>query len=347
MAFGHEPHPVGPAIRPRTLTISIHMRTHLNRRVLVQGLAASLLTSPMLGRAQSGFPNKPLRIIVPFPPGGAVDISMRVMGEVMQTQLNQTLLVDNRPGGAYMIGLQQLTSAAADGHTLLHVNSTMSAVQVTLKRLDMLKQMTPVACLAATDGVLCASSTAPFKTLPEMITWAKAHPGQLTYGSIGQGSLEHLFMLSLGNRYGFKGLNVPFKGGADGAVALAQNEIQVMVLASPLLVQWASRLRVLAALGEKRNPLAADAPTLAEARIDSPTLTYWGGVAAPLGTPRAAVESLQKLFATALELNTLKARYLPLGLVPRFLSADDFTKVIDDEVKWLATTVKGADLNLI
>jgi len=323
------------------------MNTGLKRRVLVQSLAAGLLPVPMLSQAQSGFPNKPLRIIVPFPPGGAVDISMRVMGEVMQAQLNQSLIVDNRAGGAYMIGLQQLTSAAADGHTLLHINSTMSAVQVTLKRLDMLKQMTPVACLAATDGVLCASSTAPFKSMQEMIAWAKAHPGQLTCGSIGQGSLEHLFMLSLGHRYGFKGLNVPFKGGADGAVALAQNEVQVMVLASPLLVQWGSRLRALAALGEKRNVLAPDAPTLVEAKIDSPNLTYWGGVAAPVGTPRAAVESLQKLFAGALELNGLKTRYAPLGLVPRYLPADDFSKVIEEEVKWLATTVKAADLNLI
>lgn len=137
----------------------------LRRRQMIQAMAASVLPAPFLAGAQAGYPSKPVRIVVPLPAGGAADVSARILAEVMQGSFGQPIAVDNRPGGAFAIGIQQLTSAPPDGTTLLHVNTTMCAIQVAYKRYDMTRQMVPVAFMGATDGVLVAAPNAPFKTI--------------------------------------------------------------------------------------------------------------------------------------------------------------------------------------
>ena len=189
------------------------MTASIRRRTLVQGLASSLLPLPLLGQAQAAFPNRPIRIIVPLPASGAADVSVRILAETMQGPAGQSISIDNRPGGLYALGMQQIASAPADGHTLIHINPTMCAVQMAYKRYDMQKQLVPVAYMGSTDGVLVAAPNAPFKTVQEMVAWAKANPGKLTSGTIGQGSMEHLMMIQLGNKYGFTTNFIPFKGG--------------------------------------------------------------------------------------------------------------------------------------
>lgn len=314
------------------------------RRRLLQGLAAGLLPLGGTPWAQTGFPSRPLRIIVPLPASGAADVSARILAEGLQGPLGQPITVDNRPGGAFLIGMQQLVAAAADGHTLLHINPTMCAVQQAYKKLDLLKQTTPVALLGTTDGVLVAAPGAPFKTAQEMVAWAQANPGRLTAGTIGLGSLEHLVMANLGNKYGFTINAIPFKGGPDGALAVAQGEVQVMPLAAPLLVPFKDKVRPIATLVGQRNALIPDVPTLREAGYDIPPLLYWGGLVAPAGTPRAAIEVLQRQVQLAVESPALKARFTPLGMVAKYQSADELGRLIEHDLQWTGEAIKNAKI---
>lgn len=314
------------------------------RRALLASLAAAPLALPLAARAQGAYPNRPLKIIVPLPPSGAADVSVRLLGEAMQASMGQTINVENRPGGAYAIGMQAINSAAPDGYTVIHLNSTMCSVQAAYKRID-ITRLTPIAHIGSTDFLMLAANNAPFKTIAEMVTWAKANPGRLTSGIIGPGSSDHLAMLILGQRYGFSANFIPFKGGPDGALALAQGELMVMPLAAPLLLQLKDKVRPLASLVEQRNALAPDAPTMRELGYELPALRAWGGFAAPAGTPKEAVDVFARHVANGLDQPGVKQRYVSFGLVPQYLGGAELARIIEQEIKWQADTIKAFNLS--
>jgi len=321
--------------------------THtLNRRKTLQALGASLLPMPLIAAAQAAFPNKPVRIIVPLPASGAADVSVRMLGEFLQQPLGQSIVVENRPGGVYQIGVQAVASAPADGYTLIHLNATMCAVQASLKRFDMLKQFIPVGYMGSTDTMLCISNNAPFKTTQEMIAWGKTNPGTINYGSTGPGSMEHLSMVSIMQRVGITGNNIPFKGGPDGALALAQGEIHAMPLAAPLIIQFKDKFKPIIALSEQRIPFLPDLPTAKEQGMDIPTVNYWGGLAAPAGTPASVIETLEKAMSVAVNNPALVQKYVPLGLMAKFAGSASFKATIEKDLQWLGEAVKSANLQL-
>ena len=321
--------------------------THaLNRRKTLQALGASLLPMPLIAAAQAAFPNKPVRIIVPLPASGAADVSVRMLGEFLQQPLGQSIVVENRPGGVYQIGVQAVATAPADGYTLIHLNATMCAVQASLKRFDMLKQFIPVGYMGSTDTMLCIANSAPFKTTQEMIAWGKANPGKINYGSTGPGSMEHLSMVSIMQRVGITGNNIPFKGGPDGALALAQGEIHAMPLAAPLIIQFKDKFKPIIALSEQRIPFLPDLPTAKEQGMDIPTVNYWGGLAAPAGTPASVIETLEKAMSVAVNNPALVQKYVPLGLMAKFAGSASFKATIEKDLQWLGEAVKSANLQL-
>jgi tripartite-type tricarboxylate transporter receptor subunit TctC len=301
---------------------------------------------PLIAAAQAAFPNKPVRIIVPLPASGAADVSVRMLAESLQQPLGQSILVENKPGGVYQIGVQAVASAPADGYTLIHLNATMCAVQASLKRFDMLKQFIPVGYMGSTDTMLCISNSAPFKTTQEMIAWGKANPGKLNYGSTGPGSMEHLSMVSIMQRVGITGSNIPFKGGPDGALALAQGEIHAMPLAAPLIIQFKDKFKPIIALSEQRIPFLPDLPTAKEQGMDIPTVNYWGGLAAPAGTPASVIETLEKAMSVAVNNPALVQKYVPLGLMAKFAGSASFKATIEKDLQWLGEAVKSANLQL-
>jgi len=301
---------------------------------------------PLIAAAQAAFPNKSVRIIVPLPASGAADVSVRMLGEFLQQPLGQSIVVENRPGGVYQIGVQAVASAPADGYTLIHLNATMCAVQASLKRFDMLKQFIPVGYMGSTDTMLCISNNAPFKTTQEMIAWAKANPGKINYGSTGPGSMEHLSMVSIMQRVGITGNNIPFKGGPDGALALAQGEIHAMPLAAPLIIQFKDKFKPIIALSEQRIPFLPDLPTAKEQGMDIPTVNYWGGLAAPAGTPASVIETLEKAMSVAVNNPALVQKYVPLGLMAKFAGSASFKATIEKDLQWLGEAVKSANLQL-
>ena len=321
--------------------------THaLNRRKTLQALGASLLPMPLIAAAQAAFPNKTVRIIVPLPASGAADVSVRMLAEFLQQPLGQSIVVENRPGGVYQIGVQAVATAPADGYTLIHLNATMCAVQASLKRFDMLKQFIPVGYMGSTDTMLCISNNAPFKTTQEMIAWGKANPGKINYGSTGPGSMEHLSMVSIMQRVGITGNNIPFKGGPDGALALAQGEIHAMPLAAPLIIQFKDKFKPIIALSEQRIPFLPDLPTAKEQGMDIPTVNYWGGLAAPAGTPASVIETLEKAMSVAVNNPALVQKYVPLGLMAKFAGSASFKATIEKDLQWLGEAVKSANLQL-
>jgi len=322
------------------------MSRNFSRRRIVQAAGASLLPAPWAVLAQAAFPVKPIRIIVPVPASGAADVSVRILAEFMQPHLGQSIVVDNKPGGLYTIGMQGITSSPADGYTLIHLNATMCAVQASLKKFDMLRQLVPIGLMGAADVVLAVSANAPFKTMPELIAWNRANPGKFNYGSLGPGSMEHLVMVSILGKDAAVANNIPFKGGPDGAMALAQGEIQAMTLAAALLVQFKDKFRAIGTLMDQRSALLPDLPTAREQGVDVPIVQYWGGLAAPAGTPKPVVDALEKALAAAIAHPGMRQRYAPLGMAPRFAGAQEFTRMIESDLKWLGESVKSANLDL-
>jgi tripartite-type tricarboxylate transporter receptor subunit TctC len=263
----------------------------------------------------------------------------------MQAQMGggASLIVDNRPGGLYQIGMQALTSAPADGYTLLHLNPTMCAVQATQGKFD-LRTLSMIGMNGTTDSILLASNNAPFKTAKEMVEWARANPGKLTYGSIGQGGMEHLIMLTIGKAGGFTGTMVPFKGGPDGGLALAQGEVMVMPLNPVVYAMFKDKLRPLGAIRNTRGTGLPDLPTLKEQGVDSPEVLLWGGLAAPAGTPAAVLAKLEKMLAAAVQDPGLKKRYEPIGLQPQFVGSQELARLVGSDLAWMNEIAKAANL---
>lgn len=317
----------------------------LRRRSLLRAAAAaSLLPLPFLATgAQGPFPSKPIKLIVPLPPGGAADISGRVLGDTMAALLGQPVVAENKPGGLFTIGMQSLATAPADGYTLIHLNPVMCSMQVMHKKYD-LRQLAPIGLMGATDMLIMAGAKAPFKTLPEMLRWARSNPGKLNYGTLGVGSLEHLTMVTLLGQAGAAGANVPFKGGPDGAVALAQDEIHVMPLAAPLYFQFKDRMVPLAVNRIDRSPFVPDVPTLAELKVNVPAANYWGGLAAAPGTPSEAVAVLEKAMASAVANPELKKRFSPMGLGTNFEPGKDLERRIAADLAWMGEAARAAQL---
>lgn len=320
--------------------------TPLNRRLVLQAAAATLMPASWQVWAQDAYPGKPVKVVVAFPAGGVADASVRILAESLSPLLNQSVVVDNKPGAIAAIAMQAATSAPADGYTLININNSMLAAQAALKRYDITRQLTPVCLMGHTDAALFASNNAPFSSTQEMVTWARANPDKLNYGSTGPGTLEHLFMSSLAKKYGFTATHIPFKGGPDAMTALAQNEIHVSAMPIPLALQFGQRVKPLATLVDKRNPLLPNTATLKEQGLDFPVMRYWGGLAAPAGTPKAALDVLQKHVAAVIASPGFVAKNMALGLVPVFANAEDFGRLIADDLKFLTTAVADADLRM-
>lgn len=322
------------------------MGNSMSRRRWMQATTALALPTAATAWALESYPTRPVRIVVPLPAGGTADAGTRILAEQMHGLTQQSFVVDNKPGGIFLIAMQAMAQAPADGYTLISLNSGMVAAQVTLRRFDMLRQLVPVSLTGSAAGVIAASPLAPFKTIKEMIDWARAHPGRLNYGSAGPGSLEHLTVTNFARKYGFSATHVPFKGGPDAMTALAQNEIHVFTGAVPIVYQFMQKnlARPLAMMVDQRSPLMPEVGTLKEHGIDLPVLQFWGGWAAPAGTPRPVVEALQRLMATALGSAALRSRYSGLGMTAASSSGEAFARLISEDLEWMSAVVRDADL---
>ncbi len=321
---------------------------YTTRRQLLQVAGATCLAlATQRANAQSDFPSGPLKIIVPLPAGGAVDVSVRAMATEMEKLLKQTVVVDNRPGGVFQIAMQALLSAPADGHTLIHLNSGMVAAQVVQKRYDLNRQLAPVTLSGESQMVMLVGPKSPHKTLKDLIEFARANPGKLTYSMPGAGSGEHLKVAQMEKAGGFSVLAVPYKGGPDMVKALIGGEVDFTVTAAIFAAQFAPKglVRVLATLDASRLKNFPEAATLAESGLDVAPMRFWGGYAVHADTPAAIVQRLNEVLSQATVTPALVERMAPFGmLLQPSKSPDDFRRLIAADAVWMADAANGLKL---
>jgi tripartite-type tricarboxylate transporter receptor subunit TctC len=267
-------------------------------------LAVCAASAHAQGQTQN-WPNKPVRFIVPFPPGGTVDPIARLLGVRLAASLGQQFIVDNRPGGSGSIGAALAVKAPADGYTFLFVFDT-HAVNPSLIKLafDTTRDLAPVMLIGTAPMAIVTHPAKPYKTIADVIKAAKAKPDTITYGSVGSGSLGHLTMTLMQQSGGFNVLHVPFKGGGPMTIDVLAGQIELGIGTVALLApQVASgKMRAVAVTGDKRSIAMPDVPALAEQGFPGFSASAWWGVFAPAATPRAIVDRLHAEFVKALNL---------------------------------------------
>lgn len=322
------------------------MTLHRGRRHFIQttaGLTAAAALPAAHAQSQAPDFSKPLRVVVPFPAGGVADNGMRTFGEQWTNITKQAVIVENKPGGAFQIAMQHMTTVPADGNHLLYMSNAMTSAQAAFGRYDLLKQLTMVAQAGGTPGAIFVHQDSPIKTPKDLIDAIKANPAKANYGAILGGN-DHLSIATTMRTYGVSATLVPFRGGPDTMTALAQNEILFSFNALPLIIPFKGRVRIIAVLTQQRSPLLPEVPSYKELGFDTPLMDLWGGLAAPAATPPAIVKALYPYVVETMKTQAVITRFTAQGIVPKFAPGEDLAKFIADEVKWM--TPVAAELNL-
>jgi len=260
-------------------------------------------------QAQS-YPNRPIRVVVPFSPGGAVDGPMRLIAQELSKRLGQGVIVENKPGAGATIGSEIVAKAAPDGYTLLLASQT-NAISATLYpqlSFDPVKDFAPVSLIGREPGVLVVHPSLPVTTLQDFIAYVKARPGQVDYASSGNGSGQHLFAALLASMTGMKMNHIPYRGSGQATTDLIGGVVKVSVpgLAGMLPHIKSGKLRALAITGSHRSPQLPDVPTLAESGFPGYSAYVWLGLLAPKGTPAAIIDMLNREVVAALSTPEVK-----------------------------------------
>ncbi|HEX2547702.1 MAG TPA: tripartite tricarboxylate transporter substrate binding protein [Ramlibacter sp.] len=265
----------------------------MNRRTVALGMLAAALP-PAFAQA---YPDRAIRLIVPFAVGGSSDVMARALGKQLSEQMGVPFVVENRPGGGGGVAMEAVARAPADGHTLLYGTiGTNGVAPVLFKNLpvDPARDLQAVSLLALNPSVLIVSSALPIKSLPELIAYAKANPGKLTYASAGNGSISHLGTELLKTNAGIQMVHVPYKGGGAASSDLLAGTVSVMLetITNAMTLARTGKVRALANSGSKRSPAAPELPTFAEAGLAGYAVDSWTGLFIASGTPRPVVDRL-------------------------------------------------------
>ncbi len=259
------------------------------------------------------YPTRPVRVIVPFSPGGAVDGPMRLIAQQLSKRLGQSVFVENKPGAGATIGSELVAKAPADGYTLLLASQT-NAISATLyPRLafDPIEDFAPISLIGREPGVVVVNPSLPAKTLQEFIAYAKARPGQIDYASSGNGSGQHLFAALLCSMTGIKLNHVPYRGSGQATTDLLGGQVAMSIpgMAGMLGHINAGKLRALAVTGAQRAPQLPDVPTVAEAGVPGYVAYVWMGLLAPKNTPAGVIDKLHQALVQVLAEDEVK-RYM-------------------------------------
>ncbi len=306
---------------------------------------AALAASPVVAQT---FPQRPLRLVSPFAPGGGNDLVSRTLAQAMAKNLGQPVVVDNRPGATTIIGMEIVARAPADGYTLVMSSSTL-AINVTLYPklpYDVLRDFAPVSLVATTPLILAVHPAQPVSSVAELIALAKARPGELFYPSAGTGDAPHLAAELFNITAGVKLVHVPYKGAAIGIGDLVAGRLALMFGTSPTTLPYvrSGRLRAIAVTALKRSAVMPELPTVAESGLPGYESGSWYGMLAPAQTPRAVVARLAAEISSALQSAEVRERLKGQGVDPVGNSPAQFATYIKQEiVKW-AKVMHAADI---
>jgi len=269
-------------------------------KTIVRSLAATALAALALhAAAQTGdYPNRPIKVIVPFSPGGAVDGPMRAIAQELGKRLKQQVIIDNKPGAGATIGSEVVAKAPADGYTLLLASQTNAIAASLYPKLSFnpVEDFVGISLLGREPGVLVVHPSMPFKSVAELVAYAKERPGQLNYASSGNGSGQHLFAAMFASMSGIQIVHVPYRGSGQATTDLLGGTVPMAIPGTAGMVAHikAGKLRPLAVTGVTRTPQLPDVPTLAESGLKGYAAYVWMGLLAPKGTPPAIVNLLQR-----------------------------------------------------
>jgi tripartite-type tricarboxylate transporter receptor subunit TctC len=304
-------------------------------------LSLALSSGMFCGKAAvaepASYPDKNIRLIVPFPAGGLVDAVARLMEPAVEKALGRPLIVDNRPAASGTLGTQAVARADADGYTLLLASSTHTVAPATSTHIpyDIEHDFAPIVVVAQTPSLFVVNPKVPATTLAEFIALAKSAPNKISYASPGTASQGHLVSLLFGKRAGIEMLHVPYRGGAPALMGIIGGEVQFGVLSKQITIPQirAGNLRALATGGHKRDDSLPEVPTLIESGFAGFEATQWVGLLAPARTAPAIIERLNAVFNGALQDPEMVAKLATQGMTPAGGTPDDFARLISAELR--------------
>ena len=311
----------------------------LKTSVLSIALAALCLLAAPLALAQA-YPAKPVKLIVPFPPGGPTDIVGRFVATKLSEALGQQFVVENRAGAGGTVGSEVASQASADGYTLLYGSTSTLAMAPSLYRklaYDPRKSFAPISLVSSGPMLVAVNASVPANTLAELIALAKDKPGSLNYASAGNATPPHLAAEMFKSMAGVNLVHVPYKGGGPALQAVTAGEVQILFegLVTLLPQIKSGRLRALAISAAVRDPALPDVPTSAEAGLPAFQVNFWSGLVAPAGTPPEVVATLNAALRQALAGGDAKATLTRFGLAPAGNTPPEFSRFIDSEIlRW-------------
>lgn len=326
--------PASPAMRATTIGVA----------ALLIG-SAPVQVSPAMAQAPR-FPSKPVRMVVPYPPGGPTDTTARMIAPRMSEALGRQLIIENRSGANTLIGTEIVAKSVPDGHTLLMVTSTISINPSTYRKLpyDTLNDLTPITVVISTPFTLIAHPSLPVKSAADLVRLAQTRPGHLLYPSSGIGSSNHLAIALMSRMAGIETTHVPYKGTAQWMTDIVAGQVH-FALTNPvaaLPLARAGKVRLLATSGAKRLQMAPDVPTISESAVRGFEAGNWHALFAPAGTPREIVTRLHAEVVKALAAPEIETKFADSGAQTGGMTPDEFATFFRSEVAKWAKAVKLA-----
>jgi tripartite-type tricarboxylate transporter receptor subunit TctC len=317
-------------------------------------LAVSLIGLGVIqsATAQGTFPSKPIRIVVGFPAGGPLDQHARLLTDKLQGILGQPVTVDYKSGAGGIVGAQDVMKSPADGYTLMLANTGVMVINPGLYSklpYSTLKDFVPIARTAMQPLALLVNTNVKAQTLPEFVSYAKANPGKVNYGSAGNGGISHLVPEMFKSATGLFMVHIPYRGSAPAFTDLIAGQVQFMAESIPQAAQYhkQGKVRALAVTSRERNPALPDVPTVMETKMakDFEVVGFYGFLA-PAGTPKPVVDKLSDAFKQVLALPDVRNRMISQGADPAFLGADEFAQFLSAEMPKWATAVQKSGAKL-
>jgi tripartite-type tricarboxylate transporter receptor subunit TctC len=313
-------------------------------------VAAMALAAPA-GAADDDYPNHPVKIIVPFAPGGSTDVVARILADKLATELKQNFIVDNRAGASGNIGADVVAKAPADGYTLLMGTTGVLSINGHLFKplaFDPAKDFAPVSYTSLITNVLVVNPDVPARTVPELIRLAKGRPGSLTFASSGAGSSTHLSGELFKALTGVDILHVPYRGSSQALIDVMAGQVTMLFDNAPSSLPYVQqgKLRALAVTSTRRLPNLPDIPTLEETGVSGYESLSWSGIVAPAGTPRAIVTKLNAAIERILKTEDVRRRFADMGVEPVGGTPEDFAAHIRAESEKWGKLIRSANITV-
>jgi len=319
------------------------------RNILYVALAVSLATICGATQAQS-YPTKPIRLIVPFAPGGTSEVLGRIIAQKMSEHLGQQIVVDTRPGASGGLGTTLTANATPDGYTLLFTSLSPIVINVSVQKgklpYDPEKDLAPISVITKVPSVFAVQADFPHRTVKDLIAFAKANPGKLSYGSSGTGSVNHLIVELFKSAAGIEMLHVPFKGAGQGLIALRSKEINMISAAPPAVLPHirSGVFRAIAVSSATRSPALPDTPSISESGMPGFDVSAWYCLMGPAGIPRPIIDKVRSTLVKTITTAPVSEHLIAQGAAPAPTTPEELAKLINGDLKRWAKAVEVAGL---